>query len=420
MSTNREKKPTNKKNGKKAPNKKTGIAVLFSTAPLAIVTISVAVLLVLAIGFGAAVGTVMIVKNATAVISYGTETMDKGVAAYFISRFKATYITSVQREGNSFAGDYDEFWQSEYEPGLTHGERFEDEAKDYLKQILVAARLYDASASLTREDKEIIKKTYTEVLEYQANGDKKKFNEMGAKYGFDYGDFKKAVKMLYKATQAYGVLYGNNGGILTDEEKDAYINEYTRVRLLFIRTEDKLVTNKDTGEVTVEPLSAEEKIARQQTISELRAAIEALHQGTDGQMNEDVFAAYQKEKGEGDGALDSYGYYFHPNAECTAEFRDEFPEIVDKAYEMKVGDFAEVKVSIGYCYIYRCPVISGAYVIDELERWFSDFFTDASVFSYSEMITENAGAVKEKRKLSKIDFVGTPMNVEIKVVGFGE
>ena len=158
---------------KKKEKKKGLFSSLFSTVPLAIVTVTVAVVLILAIGFGATFGTIAIVKSATAVVRYGSITMDEGVANYFVSRFKATYITSVQKEGFSMAGDYEDFWNSEYSAGLTHGERFEMEAKDYLKQLIVAARVFDSKASLTKEDKEIIKKTYTDVLEYQAGGDKK-------------------------------------------------------------------------------------------------------------------------------------------------------------------------------------------------------------------------------------------------------
>ena len=408
---------------KKKAKKKSWLAVLvgslFATVPTAIVTVSVAVLLVLTMTFGATLGTVLIVKNSTSVVRLGTVSMNEGVAAYFVSRFKATYITSVQKEGFTMAGDYEDFWQSEYKDGQTHGERFEQEAKDYLKQLIVAARIFDSKSGLNKADKQIIKKAYEDVLEYQANGDEKTFNEMGKRYGFTYKDFKKAVTLLYKATQAYGILYQSTSD-LTEEEKDAYLSEYTCARLLFIRTETKLVTNTVTGAVEEIALSDGEKEERAKVIAELRAAINAYNEGTDGQINEEMYEIYLSKYSEGDTSIDPYGYYFHPNAECTEEFREEFADVVDKAYEMRVGDYAEVKVSIGYCFIYKSPVISGIYDVPALERWFSDFLADVSVSSYSIMISESASAVKEGPRFSRIDFVSTPMNVELKIVGFGE
>ena len=423
MASNK-KKPQNQKDVtdvlyKKKEKKKTRLSALFATKPLAITTVAVAVLLVLTVIFGATFGTILIVRSATAVVSYGTVTMNRGVASYFVSRFKATYITSVQKEGFSMAGDYEEFWQSEYSPGLTHGERFEREAIDYLKQLVVASRLFDVKSGLSKEDKAIIKRAYEDVLEYQANGDVDTFNEMGKKYGFTYKDFKKAVTLLYKATQAYGVLYQSTDD-LSDDEKNAYLSEYTCANLLFIRTETKLVTNTVTGAVEEITLTEAEKERRLQAISELRAAINAYYNGSDGQINAETFALYLKNYGEGDATIDPYGYYFHPNAECTEEFREEFADVVDKAYEMQVGDYAEVKVSVGYCFIYKSPVVSGVYDVTALERWFSDFLADVSTYSYSKLISESAAVVKEGPKLSDINFVAMPMNVELKVVGFGD
>ena len=404
---------------KKKEKKKNSLSRLFENKPLAIVVVSIAVLLVLAITFGATFGTVFVVRRATSVVNYGTITMNKGVANYFVSRLKATYIDKAN-DTNSLAGDYKEFWESECEPGVTHGERFEKEAEAYLKQLIVAARLYDAKTSLTKEDREIIKKTYEDVLVYQAGGDKEAFNKIGEIYGFDYNDFKKAVTLLYKATQAYGIWYQSTDD-LTDEDKRNGLNEYTRVRLLFIRTETKLVTNHETGEVSEINLSEQEKEQRKKIISEIRAAISAYYQGGDGQMNEETFSIYQKDHGEGDSALDEYGYYFHPNAECTKEFMEEFSDVVNAAYGMQVGDYKEVAVSFGTCFVYRCPVVLGAYDVPALERWFSDFLGYVSkTYSYPRVLNESSELVNEGPKFSEMKFLAIPMNTELKVVGFGD
>ena len=71
------------------------------------------------------------------------------------------------------------------------------------------------------------------------------------------------------------------------------------------------------------------------------------------------------------------GYYFNPSAAATAEFTSVFPEIVEKSYEMGMGDYVMVECSIGVCFIYRYAVEMGSYS-DTQNPFFSDFYLDAA------------------------------------------
>ena len=71
--------------------------------------------------------------------------------------------------------------------------------------------------------------------------------------------------------------------------------------------------------------------------------------------------------------------------------------------------------------MYRCPVLSGAYDVPALERWFSDFLGYVSkTYSYPRVLNESSELVNEGPKFSEMKFLAIPMNTELKVVGFGD
>jgi hypothetical protein len=69
----------------------------------------------------------------------------------------------------------------------------------------------------------------------------KEFNEIYAEHGFDFDDFKDAAELLYKEKAVKARIYGENGENMQSfpESCDEYFENYSHVKLLFIRTEDK-------------------------------------------------------------------------------------------------------------------------------------------------------------------------------------
>lgn len=375
------------------------------------IPIFIAAFLAAVLIFGAVLGVISITKSARAVVAYEGVTMDKGVAAFFLSRFKVEYLALLLAGGESYADDTEEFWSSEYKDGVTHGQRYVEMARKYLQEVVVAAYLFDRYSSLTSSDKEKIAKTVDEVLTYHADGDKEKFETEARQYGFDYDSFVEAAELLYKANRAFTVIYGSDGSRISSDPAacEEYLSEYSHVKLLFVRTEDKLTTDVNGDEVIV-PFDEEEKAERNRRLAEIRAALDALENDADGQMTPESFEHYLDEYGEGDSSMDAIGYYFHKNASATKEMAEEFPELVEQALSMEKGSYAEVEVSIGVCFIYKYDVTAGAYASDALEIWFSDFYSHAAVNMYIKSINALTPDAQIKEKFDELDALSIPRN----------
>ena len=121
--------------------------------------------------------------------------------------------------------------------------------------------------------------------------------------------------------------------------------------------------------------------------------------------------------------MNSTGYYLHENAETTAELAIAFPEVVKVALEMENGQFEKVVTTMvdednligmdAVCFIYKYAPTSGAYKTPSLERWFSDFYSDASEKMFVESVSALIKDAKTTDKLSKLDIVAIPKNTEL-------
>ena len=362
-------------------------------------------------------------RAAGAVVSFEGVVLDEEVSAFFVGRFKTGYIRELREAGYSNAENTDAFWNSAYDKDTTHGELMQSLAARQLKEIAVTNYLFDRYSSLTDEDEERIEKAISETLEYHTGGSVREFERLSEAYGFDFDSYCDAVEMLYKAEHAFPAIYGIEGSALQSDAEacEDYLSEYSHVSLIFIRTEDKLVTF-DNGSQSVISLTEEERAARRASIEKIRAAIEAHNSGGDGQINPGAFQQYLAEYGEGDKNYDTLGHYFHKNSEFTAEYAVQFPEITEKALSMKIGEYAEVavdmtnkdreeeKTSPGVCFIYKSAPARGAYAQTALERCFSDFYSDAAVALYTESVESLMETVEEGKKYSSFDFKAIATN----------
>jgi hypothetical protein len=386
--------------------------------------IFVAAFLALALVFGATLGIITAIKRANSVVSYDGVTMTKPVASFFISRFKVEYISALRASGVN-ALDTPAFWASNDDSGEEYGEKFKALAVQYLKEIVSTAYLFDRYSGLTKSDKEKIQKTCADVLEFQAGGDKDRFDEMAAQYGFDYASFCDAVELLYKSTSSYSAIYGADGtGLYNDPAScEKYLSEYSHVQLIFIRTEKKLTTDSDGKSILVDMTDAE-KEEKLKIIDTLAGAIDAIGSGADGQMSPAMFEIYlDKKYNDGDTEMNSTGYYFHEDSETTAEFAEAFPEVVKLALKMKNGQFEKVVTKtvdeenlIGMdavCFIYKYAPVAGAYKTPSLERWFSDFYSDASARMFVDSVSSLIADAVVSDKLAELDVIAIPKNTDL-------
>ena len=372
----------------------------------------VCIFLLLVIALGVTLGIVSCQNRKNAVARYGSYMLDVGEANYFASYYKHLFLTSLNDAG-IFATDVQPFWESKAEDGRTYSEVLCESFKEYISGLLISNALFDRYSELEKTDKEKIKQLAEDKL--NKYGGEAAFNRAASKYGFDYDDYKTCVEYLYKASMAQMVIFGENGENLASfptECQEYYEQNYTRVKLLFLR--DKEINYIDgNGQQQTRPLTDLEKAEREEAVYALSTAIKNKETGENGQISTDMFKFYY-DKSDSDKNMYELGYYFCSNADSTEEFAEEFPEIVERSLSMKVGEYAEVKCSIGTCFIYKDSLAANAYTNKD-NVYFSDFFADALYSVYSEMLATYAEDVIFEEKFEKIDIVGLPKNYEFNI-----
>ena len=190
--------------------------------------------------------------------------------------------------------------------------------------------------------------------------------------------------------------------------------------LLFFRRTTKIA---DDGSIA--NLTEEEIAERTASIEAIRTYIANRDAGAEDAISPETFEVYY-ERSDGDPNYYDTGYYLHPNAEQTGYFMEAFPEIYETVLEMELGDYAEASWDVdlnpdteetGVCFIYKCENVSGAYV-DEENLMFSDFYSDAATYHYTETVSEISPYVEFKEKYSELDPVAIPSNSRFYVRSF--
>lgn len=376
--------------------------------------IFVCIFLGVAIIFGSTLGIIIGVGEARAVASYGGVQIDGATASYLTSYYKYRYMSALSSAGIDNVRDTERFWNSsnEYTGGKTYGELLQAGAEEYIKGLVAANYLYSQYGGLSAADKQRINNAVNSVLEFKAESSQDKFNEMAEEFGFDYASFRRAVEMLYKASRLSELLWGADGSGLKNSVEDckAYLNTYTHVKLLFIRTETQLV--KEDGKEVEVALSDSQKAERAELIAKIKSEIEGIQTGADVQMSPTAFETYISKHDEGVSARRQTGYYFHQNSAYTAEFSEAFPEVTERALEMEIGQFDMVETSIGACFIYKYEPASGDYLVFD-DGTFSDFYSDGAAYMYTKLLENYAAKVTLKDSFFEIDIVATPYNGEL-------
>lgn len=407
-----QKKKNNVKTSKKADVKrKNRFLIIFVSAFVSVVLI-----------LGITLGAIAISKDASSIASYGGTRMSPEVATYFASVFKNDYKTALSGEIKGVE-DSPGFWNSISASGEPYIDILSRGTKEYIKQIVVMNYLFDRYSSLSSEDEKIIDAAVLGTLKNHG-GSIESFNAVAEKYGFDYDSYKKAARMLYKAASLEALICGTGGVKLkasTDESvitaRNEFLEEYSHVKLLYINTEYKFVLDDkgnrvtyDDGSYKTEELTAEEKAERMAVIETIRSAIAAI--GTDGvQMGPDMFENYmQSEYYSGMLETRQHGYYFHKNTIATEAFDSQ--NIVEKAIEMKVGEFAEVSMESGACFIYKLPTSPSDLSVSALESFFVDFYERLSDRFIGNQVSLLTPDVKIKDKFDDIDLIVLPYNYE--------
>ena len=300
----------------------------------------VCVLLVIIAIFGTALGIIIGKRNSNAVVKYGSVYFDTHTVNYLSSYYKYQFITAFKDEYNAYS---DDLWEMEYRDGKTYSELLSEYTEEYIREVASANYLYDSYASFSDADKEKVKAVVEEILLYRADGDVDKFNGIALSHGFDYDSFENIVTVLYKASHVETKLFGEDGiNIASSAELCAeYLNEYSHVKLLFIRTEDKFLIDENGDRIRdennvdmTEPLTESEKLERTELIEKVRGMIDAFNKGSgEIMMSPDSFTYLITKNGDGDPLMTESGYYFSERSEFSLEFAGAFLDVVKKAFK---------------------------------------------------------------------------------------
>ncbi len=397
--------------GEKSGKNTKKILIIVVSALLAAVVIFLAVFL-----------TVSAVRDSLSVVRYSGVRIGEGEAKYFASYYKYRYIVSLRSSGID-AYDTEEFWERKSEGGESYGALLSAGALDFMKELCARASLFESQSSLTADDKEAINKNVQDVLDYRADGSRDKFNEMAAEYGFDYGDLVNCAALMYKAAKVKSRLFGEGGAAMyaLPDACSGFLANYSHVRLLIIRTEDKFLLDENGNRIKDEDgndataaLTDYEKAERQARISEIRTLIDAYRNDGEMKMSEVSFKNYIEKWGEGDSKVTD-GYYFLDGSSYTKEFSETLPDIVTASLEMKVGEYCEVALPFGVCFIYRAEPAAAAYTNQDAGWCFEDFYTLAADYTLSKMVSELTPDVVVTERIKNIDFVKIPYNYELVV-----
>ncbi len=365
--------------------------------------------------FGVVFGIIIAVDNASAIASYGGVNIDEETAKYLSSYHKYTYIAYL-RSQKVEAYDDPEFWYSSNADGITYGRLLTEGARAFISDVLVSNYYFDKYSSLDSSAKAAIEAA-VEAVEGRFYSDGAALNEALAKRGLTRRGLERAAEMIYKTAYAQTMIYGDSGAKLMNAdyfyECERYLAEYSRVKLLFIRTENTFELDEngkrlqDSGGYKMRELSVTEKSERAALMEKIDAEIAGYKSGADIQITEELFEGYIKKQGEGDPELDDEGYYFSKASAYTAAFASDVSEdIVRTALDIRIGDYAKVETEFAVCYLYRCEPATGAYLDTSETGFFADFYSDAADFLFVDTLDKIRGDVVFNDKLSDADIIG--------------
>ena len=107
------------------------------------------------------------------------------------------------------------------------------------------------------------------------------------------------------------------------------------------------------------------------------------------------------------------GYYLASTSSHTAELYKVYPEVVKASLSMEVGKYSQVQTGFGVCFIYKDDIESSAYLENDYEIFFGDFFADAASYIYKRELEGYFGDVKIKDKFYDINLIELPYNYNL-------
>ncbi|MBE6669398.1 MAG: hypothetical protein E7601_04245 [Ruminococcaceae bacterium] len=331
-------------------------------------------------------------KFGTPIMKLGDVTISENMLEFWLSRYKA-YFVQYYMDGKDNAS----FWE-ETVPGSTKtwNETFTEFIVDNAKTYLAALYLFDElGLSISKAVQDEIDEEIEELLEGQADGNKKQFNEILSQYGVNMDILAELYLIEKKIEFLQQYLYGDNGieKISESVKTKYYEDNYARMKHIFLYTGKRPIVKEngeyeydDQGYVKYRTMTAaEDKEVEDRANTYFKALTPS--DPKDAEDFDDLLLYY----GEDIAARDEYpnGFYF-------TESSTYFKEVIKALFEMEVGEYRMVKSDSGIHIIKKLALEDKGYAIPAN----TDFFTDFE----NNLISKTFNArLEEYKKLIEID-----------------
>lgn len=331
-------------------------------------------------------------KYGTPIMTLGDVSISENMLEFWLSRYKA-YFVQYYMDGKDDA----EFWEETVpDSDKTWNEMFTEFIIDNAKTYLAALYLFDElGLSLSKNVEDEIDAEIDELLEGQADGNKKQFNEILSQYGVNMKILRELYIIETKIEFLQEYLYGDNGieKISTSVKNKYYEENYARMKHIFLYTgkrpiikEDGEYEYDDKGYVKYRTMTAEEDVAAKEKAETYFKAL-TPEDPKDAENFDDLLLYY----GEDIAARDEYpnGFYFTKSSNY-------FDTVIKALFEMEDNEIRMVESESGIHIIKKLPLEDKGYSIAANTDFFTDFETNLNTKTFN-------ARLEEYKKLIEID-----------------
>ncbi|MBR0327659.1 MAG: peptidylprolyl isomerase [Clostridia bacterium] len=316
-----------------------------------------------------------------AVMTYKDYTVDVNYYTFWLSRFKANFITYyIDVE------DTDEYYDSVLtEDGRTANEIMTQISDDAVKNYLVSEYLCDVyglklpSSVLDSIDDEI-----NTLIKDFADGSKSAFNTLLAEYGIN----RKMLRDIYIIETKAGLFYEfyAENYIKPELDTEAYESfcrtDYAKADFIYVTTEFGYNTDENGNFIYDDAGSYQIKYTEAERNAQLAKVAEI-----ESKLNGENFNTMRDEYNE-DPAKDVYpnGYYFYADMPYDTT-------VLNAVLSMTPGEIKRVDTSYGVYFVRRLSTEKDAYSKEENSDFFEDFETRLIDSIFNEMMDEELSKV---------------------------
>ena len=380
------------------------------------------------------------------------EELSVNIFSLYLSRMKGT-LCSAASFGSS--AKQDSFWDTwmDVSTKTTYNTHYTDMVLETAKSHIAALALFEERGlKLPTSYTDEIDAEMQRLLDTEANGSKTAFNAILKEFGVSYEILREAYIIEAKIAYLQEDLFGKNGSKIGANMIDEYYKDtYARFKQVFLYSyEYEYVTDRNgdvmyfasDGKVSYDTSATAKKNSNNEYVLDENG--DRVYVYTDEKGNERI--AYKKDGASRENVLDSNGepvirLYNDTEMAVLKEQRDEIlaqakngdmlgfdvlidkynedmgveeypngyyitettnyasPEVIDKIFEMSVGEIAWVQSDYGIHIIMRCELEDGAYAKEEYKDLFISNKTGTYVFMdelEGKLLTEYLAPYKER------------------------